>query len=157
MRFLLLDKVKKLEVGSYITGIKAWSLDNEIFADHFPGLPVVPGVLLTESMAQLLGILIEKSYYHEFGEKEKVFPILSIIQKAKFRQFVSPGMVCDIRAELLSFDKVRATGKATIVIAEEKMADATLSFILLHENQVPENNFMHRREEYLYMILKDVV
>ena len=89
MRFFLIDRITEINPGSTAKGLKAWSLDNEIFQDHFPGFPTVPGVLLTESMAQLSGILIEKSYYQEYGDKNPVYPVLSIIQKAKFRSFVS--------------------------------------------------------------------
>ena len=53
MRFLLIDRVEEIIPGSKAKGIKAWSLDNAIFEDHFPGFPIVQGVLLTESMAQL--------------------------------------------------------------------------------------------------------
>ena len=53
MRFLLIDKIKELNPGVSAIGVKCWSIDNEIFQDHFPGFPTTPGVLLTESMAQL--------------------------------------------------------------------------------------------------------
>ena len=84
MRFFLIDKVKEIKHGKSAIGVKCWSLDNEIFQDHFPGFPVVPGIMLTESMAQLSGILLEESYYEQYPQTSKVYPVLSIIQKAKF-------------------------------------------------------------------------
>jgi len=93
MNFYLIDKVKEIKIGKSALGIKCWSIDNQIFDTHFPGFPTVPGVLLTESMAQLSGVLIEQSYYKDYKKKENIFPILSIIQKAKFRSFVEPGKI----------------------------------------------------------------
>lgn len=153
MRFFLLDQVLELHYNKEISGIKSWSLDNEIFLDHFPGFPIVPGVLLTESMAQLLGLLIEKSYYKEYGDKLKVFPMLSIIQKAKFRGRVVPGNQCLIKASLLSLDSRRGNGKASIEVDGELIAEATLSFAIGTENDISYTIFMKRREEYLDIIL----
>ena len=56
MNFYLIDKVKEIKIGKSALGIKCWSIDNQIFNTHFPGFPTVPGVLLTESMAQLSGV-----------------------------------------------------------------------------------------------------
>ena len=81
MNFYLIDKVKEIKVGESASGIKSWSLDNQIFDSHFPGFPTVPGVLLTESMAKLSGVLIEQSYNKDYKKKGNIFPILSIIQK----------------------------------------------------------------------------
>jgi 3-hydroxyacyl-[acyl-carrier-protein] dehydratase len=152
MRFFLIDKVLELNYHKDITGVKSWSLDNEIFLDHFPGFPIVPGVLLTESMAQLLGLLIEKSYYQEYGTKQKVYPMLSIIQKAKFRGIVKPGDQCLIKAELSSLDSRRANGKARIEVNGEFMAEAVLSFTIGTENDIPYTQFMKRREEYIEIV-----
>ena len=100
MRFFLNDRIREMIPGDKAVGVKCWSMDNEIFQDHFPGLPTTPGVLLTESMAQLSGVLIKKSYYKEYGTATNVYPVLSIIQKAKFRSFVRPGDQCIINAQL---------------------------------------------------------
>ncbi len=62
----MVDRVTSMEVGNTIEGIKCWSITDEYFNEHFPGFPVVPGVLVTESMAQLLGTLVEKSYDEKF-------------------------------------------------------------------------------------------
>lgn len=153
MRFFLLDQILELNYNKEIRGVKSWSLDNEIFLDHFPGFPIVPGVLLTESMAQLLGLLIEKSYYKEYGDKLKVYPMLSIIQKAKFRGRVAPGDQCLIKASLLSLDSRRGNGKASIEVNGELIAEATLSFTIGTENDIPYTKHMQRREEYLEIIL----
>ncbi len=152
MRFLLLDKIREFIPGNKATGVKCWSLDNEIFQDHFPGFPAVPGVLLTESMAQLAGILIEYSYCKEFGGK-KAYPFLSIIQKAKFRKFVSPGDQCIIEAELLSVDIGRGSAKIRTFVNDELVCEAVLNFLVGLENDLGGNPYMLKRDEYYYTIL----
>jgi len=156
MRFFLVDRVRKIELNKTIVGVKAWSLDNPIFLDHFPGSPIVPGVLLTESMAQLLGLLIEKSYYAEFGDEAPVYVILSIIQKAKFRHMVKPGDQTIMHAELGTLDKQRAGGKVKLFVEEKLMAEATLSFFIGSDHDIKPNSFLVRREEYLHNLFRDL-
>lgn len=157
MRFFLIDRVTSLDRNCSIEGVKAWSLDNEIFLDHFPGQPIVPGVMLTESMAQLLGILVELSYYDKWGEEFKVFPILSIIQKAKFRKLVRPGDQTILKGELTSLDKNRAVGKVKLYVNQELKAEAILSFSIASSKDIKPNKFMERREEFMHIILSDIL
>jgi len=156
MRFFLIDRITKIELNKSIEGIKAWSLDNPIFLDHFPGQPIVPGVLLTESMAQLLGVLIEKSYYKKFGNDHAIYSILSIIQKAKFRKMVTPGDQTHLKASLTVLDSNRAVGNVEVYVEGELHAQATLSFFIANHSMVKHNKYLERREEYLHIILKDV-
>lgn len=155
MRFLLIDKVKELIPGERAKGIKCWSLDNAIFQDHFPGFPTTPGVLLTESMAQLAGILIEWSYYKEYGDSSKVYPVLSIIQKAKFRTFVQPGDQCFIEAEMMSIDKGRATAFVKTFVEGNLVCEATLSFLIADQTHMKKNPFIEDRQKYYHAILPD--
>ena len=83
MNFYLIDKVKEIKIGKSASGIKCWSLDNQIFDAHFPGFPTVPGVLLTESMAQLSGVLIEQSYYRDYKNKRKCVSYIKYYSKSK--------------------------------------------------------------------------
>jgi 3-hydroxyacyl-[acyl-carrier-protein] dehydratase len=153
MRFYLLDRVSELIPGKSIEGIKCWSMSEEIFNEHFPGFPVVPGVLLTETMAQLLGLLIEKSHETEYQNKAGVYVILSIIHKAKFRNFVIPGDQCIVKGELKSIDLNRASGHAKTFVDGNCVADAELSFLIIPKDAAPENKYAHRREEYRDILL----
>ena len=148
MRFLLLDKITRLQAGTSITGIKCWSLSNELFFDHFPGHPLVPGVLLTESMAQLSGILIEKTIEKEFPKLGKVYCLLSIIQKAKFKQAVKPGDQCRIQSSILSVDINRANVQAETWLGDTMVAECKLSFVIAAQDQLPDNRHLQRMEEY---------
>ena len=154
MKILFLDKITSVEIGKAIEGIKVWSLESEIYYDHFPGYPMVPGVLLTESMAQLLGVLIEKSYHKKFKEEKTVYPILSIIQKAKFRSIITPGDKCLVKGKLKTLGPKRATGEGEIWVDKKKLASAELSFIIASEKNLPENKFLKKRDEYLFSLLR---
>jgi 3-hydroxyacyl-[acyl-carrier-protein] dehydratase len=83
--FLLVDKVTALEPSVSVTGIKNVTINEPFFQGHFPGNPVMPGVLIIEAMAQVAGILAYKS-----GMQGKEVYFMSI-DKAKFRKPVLPG------------------------------------------------------------------
>ena len=89
MRFLLVDRVEEIKVANYAKGVKCISLTNEIFEQHFPGYPVMPGSLIMEGLAQLSGVLIEYSLTN-LGHKQKR-PVLTLVNKMKFRRFALPG------------------------------------------------------------------
>lgn len=153
MRFFLVDRIKEIVPGKTATGIKCWSLDNEIFQDHFPGYPTTPGILLTESMAQLSGILIKQSYYLEYGNETPVYPVLSIIQKAKFRTFVQPGDQCILESELISLDRNRANVNVKTFVDGNLVCEGTLSFVIGLKSDMGENPYIDKMEQYFHSIM----
>lgn len=148
MRFYLIDRIEEVVPNERATAIKCWSLSDDVFAEHFPGFPIVPGVLQIESMAQLMGILIEQSYKIAFPEAGRAYPILSIVQKAKFREPVIPGDQCFVSVNLTSLDTMRAAGTAEIVVDGKLKAQADLSFTIMDGNKIPHNPFIEQRDEY---------
>jgi 3-hydroxymyristoyl/3-hydroxydecanoyl-(acyl carrier protein) dehydratase len=88
MRWRWIDVIDELEPHSHAIGRLRLPADAPFFADHFPGFPVVPGVLLLEAMAQLSGKLIGYTVRKERGDWP--FPILSMANNVKFRKFVRP-------------------------------------------------------------------
>jgi beta-hydroxyacyl-ACP dehydratase FabZ len=87
--FLLVDKILELEIEKRIVGIKNVTINEPFFQGHFPGHPIMPGVLLLEAMAQTGGVLAMKSVPPD-QVKNKVIYFMSI-DKAKFRKPVIPG------------------------------------------------------------------
>ena len=85
--FLLVDRVVSLEVDK-ITAIKNVSLNEPFFPGHFPGMPVMPGVLIIEAMAQAGGILAARTSDYD---PEKQVVMFMAIDKVKFRKPVTPG------------------------------------------------------------------
>ena len=87
--FLLIDRILEFEANKRIVGIKNVTINEPFFQGHFPGHPIMPGVLLLEAMAQTGGVLALKSLPPE-EVKKKVLYFMSI-DKAKFRKPVLPG------------------------------------------------------------------
>ncbi len=87
--FLLVDRIVEMEMGKRIVGIKNVTMNEQFFQGHFPGHPIMPGVLIIEAMAQTGGVLALKSVPKE-QVKNKVIYFMSI-DKAKFRKRVVPG------------------------------------------------------------------
>ncbi len=85
--FLLVDKIVELDPAVRIVGIKQVTINEHFFAGHFPGTPVMPGVLQIEALAQVGAILALR----EFEDSEEKIPFFSGIEEAKFRRPVVPG------------------------------------------------------------------
>ena len=86
--FLLVDKIVEFEEGKQITGIKNVTINEPFFQGHFPGYPIMPGVLIIEAMAQVGGLLAFKSEPDKAEDKVVYF---MGVDKAKFRIPVVPG------------------------------------------------------------------
>lgn len=85
--FLLVDKIIELEPRVRIVGIKQVTANEQFFQGHFPGAPVMPGVLQIEALAQVGAILALR----EFEDRDEKIPYFSGIENAKFRRPVVPG------------------------------------------------------------------
>lgn len=157
MRYYLLDKITKIEIGKTVEGVKCWSLDNEIFNEHFPGHPIVPGAMQIESTAQLLGFLISESYKVEYSESEEVFVLLSIVHKAKFRHFVTPGDKCEIKAYLQNLDTNRANGKAEVFVDGKMVTQVAMSFIVgTQKDYTVKKEHLNKTKEYYDILTANI-
>lgn len=94
--FLFVDRVLEIEPGKRIVGIKNVSVDEPFFQGHFPGRPIMPGVLIVEAMAQAGGVLVYKSV----GTDDNMVYFMSV-EKAKFRKPVVPGDQLRLEVEAL--------------------------------------------------------
>ncbi len=97
--FLLIDRILEIEPGKKIVGLKNVTINEPFFQGHFPGHPIMPGVLLLEAMAQTGGVMALLSIPKEEVSK-KVLYFMSI-DKAKFRKPVVPGDQVRFELELM--------------------------------------------------------
>ncbi len=100
---LLIDRVEAIEPDRSIVAIKAVSINEPFFAGHFPGRPIMPGVLIVEAMAQAAGVLAVESLGLAGSGKLVYF---MAIDEAKFRKAVEPGVLLRLEVE---FVQKRAT------------------------------------------------
>ena len=124
--FLLVDRIIELEGDQRIVGLKNVTINEPFFQGHFPGAPVMPGVLFIECMAQVAGVMI----YRNMPDKEKKLIYFTGIENAKFRRPVLPGDQLRVEMQLLNrrhnFGKMN--GQATV---EGKLvAEATVMFAI---------------------------
>lgn len=95
MRFTLIDRILTLEPGRSITAIKNVSLAEEYLADHFPGFPVLPGVLMVEALVQASAWLLRHTDDFAYSTI-----LLKQTRAAKFVNFVAPGQTLTVTCEL---------------------------------------------------------
>lgn len=95
---LLVDRVKSLDLGERIHALKAVSFNEDFFQGHFPGAPIMPGVLQIEAMAQAAAILGIESL--ELAGTGKLVFFMGI-ENAKFRSPVTPGCLLDLHVEFI--------------------------------------------------------
>jgi 3-hydroxyacyl-[acyl-carrier-protein] dehydratase len=133
MRFVLIDKIDRLEPGVRAEGFKMIAPDEDYFRDHFPGYPIVPGVLMLESLAQLGGRLVEATVRKSSGRR--VLPMLAKIEHAKLLRQVRPGERLDLAVEALAIgdDAARVNGVARV--GGRRAAAAEIMYAMLDLNQ----------------------
>jgi 3-hydroxyacyl-[acyl-carrier-protein] dehydratase len=120
--FLLVDAIIEMERTKRIVGIKNVTINEPFFPGHFPGRPVMPGVLVIEAMAQTGGVLL----FQEIPDREKKLLYFVAIDDARFRRPVVPGDQLRLEMNVVSWRKdfCKLSGKATV--NGEVAAEATL-------------------------------
>ena len=133
MRFILIDKIDRLEPGRRAEGHKLFAPDEDYFRDHFPGYPLVPGVLVLESLAQLGGRLVEASVREASGRR--VLPMLAKFERAKLVRQVRPGDRLDLSVEIVAIGDAAARATGIARVGEKKAATADIMYAMLDVSQ----------------------
>jgi len=119
---LLVDRVVEIDEGKRIVGIKNVTANEQFFQGHFPGAPVMPGVLIVEAMAQCSAVLILR----DIPDRDEKLFLFGGVDKARFRKPVIPGDQLRMECEVLQrrSNTVKVKGTATVdgnIVAEAEM------------------------------------
>ncbi len=127
MRWVWMTSIDEMKADTSARGTLCLPPETFFFADHFPGFPVVPGVILLEGMAQLSGKLIGWSVRRARGDWP--FPILSMCNNVKFRKFVRPNEVAVLETKLLALRDESAVCEVRTKVDGKLCAQAEQTFV----------------------------
>ncbi len=129
--FLLVDKIVEIDLDKpSILGQKNVTMNEAFFQGHFPGVPIMPGVLILEALAQTGGILV-----HSKGFTERIALFLSVYN-AKFRNPVKPGDILFLYAEGTVFSTKGGRVKTKAMVGSKVAVEAELGFALVKKEQI---------------------
>ena len=123
--FLLVDRITQCEPGKMACGIKAVTMNEPFFTGHFPGNPIMPGVLILEAMAQV-GAVAALS----LPENQGKLAIFGGAKQVRFRNPVVPGDLLEMHCELIAQRGPVGFGKAVAKVNGKVAAQAELTFVL---------------------------
>jgi len=129
--FLLVDRILHMDLeNNEIIGLKNVTVNEPFFQGHFPGVPIMPGVLILEALAQTGGVLV-----HQKGYVKKIAVLLNVTY-AKFRKPVLPGDALFLHAKGLHVSGTGGKIKAKAMIGQVLAVEAELSFALVDKDQL---------------------
>ena len=128
--FLLVDRILEFELNHRAVGLKNVTINEDFFNGHFPGYPVMPGVLIIEALAQVAGVLIKQRE----DCKDKLFLFMAM-NNVKFRKMVVPGDQLILEVELLKLRSRTGSVKGTAFVDKTIVAEAELMFAIVAEEK----------------------
>ncbi|TGE36638.1 3-hydroxyacyl-ACP dehydratase FabZ [Desulfosporosinus fructosivorans] len=123
--FLMVDRIIELEEGKRAVGIKNVSGNEPFFQGHFPGHPIMPGVLIMEALAQVGAVVILK-----MPEYAGHLALFAGLDDVKFKRQVIPGDQLRLEVELIKFRKTFGVAQGKAYVGEALAAEGTLKFFL---------------------------
>lgn len=133
--FLLIDKVLEMERFKRIVAIKNVTINEGFFEGHFPGKPIMPGVLILESMAQAGGLLL----LQDIPDRDKKLLYLASMNDVKFRRPVVPGDQLRVEVDVLSWKGDLCKIQAKAFVGENLATEATLMCVMVDRDRANNN------------------
>jgi len=128
--FLLIDRVLELERRKRIVVLKNVTINEPFFAGHFPGTPIMPGVLLVEAMAQAGAVLL----LAEIGGNDNKVVVFTGIERARFRRPVVPGDQLRIEVNVVAWRRIAGRMEGLVFVGDKKVAEAVISCAVVDRN-----------------------
>ncbi len=126
--FLLIDRILEIQPGKRVVGLKNVTINEAFFQGHFPGHPIMPGVLVIEAMAQVGGVLLMHTL--DASAEKKLFYFTGI-DRAKFRRPVLPGDQVRFELEILQLKSRNCRMRGRAYVGDKLAAEAELSCVVV--------------------------
>ncbi|MBZ4665078.1 3-hydroxyacyl-ACP dehydratase FabZ [Mahella sp.] len=123
--FLLVDRILEVEEGKRAVGIKNVTVNEPFFQGHFPGNPIMPGVLILEAMVQVGAVAVLN-----MEQNKNKLAMFAGIDKARFKRPVVPGDQLRMEVELVKVKGSIGKGKGSAYVGDQLAAEAELMFVL---------------------------
>ena len=149
MRFVLIDRITDLKSGRSLEAVKNLSLAEEYLADHFPGFPVMPGVLMLESLTQAAAWLVR--------EKEDFAHSIVLLKRAKtikYGSFVEPGRQLRLRVEMIDYSDRESSYKAEGSVDDQVVVKGRI--MLSHANLRDRDPALHETDRQIVEHLREL-
>lgn len=129
--FLLVDKIVEIEEGKSVKGIKNVTINEPFFQGHFPGNPIMPGVLICEALAQVGAVLLLS-----MEENKGKIGVFTGINNFKFRRQVIPGDTLELNAELVTYRHGMGKANVEALVDGQTAAKGEISFAVIENNGI---------------------
>lgn len=130
MRHYHVDRIIRLERGQRAVGVRSVALSDDVFGEHFPGNPVLPGIYVIEGLAQTAGILL-----WETTDRHRV-AVMTTIDRARFSSFARPGDLVRLAVEVEALEEGAAVVRGEATVGERRISTARLTFSLQEPERV---------------------